>query len=299
VLAAVLIGGVPAADAAKIDAGDVKNADTRVSDDPVPSGETGSGFVPCPTGSRVFSGGAFWYTTGGPAGPSMAGGVHAITSSLPTTSGNAWYAHGFNESGVDLTLRVIAQCLPAGKLSGTKLRKKTLRVEIDPPAVGSRQAKCPDETRLYTGGALWSPPGSDSLDLDTADDTLLSTSAPLGQRTWYANGRNLAAVPRDLIVVALCLKSTKLESYSRRQAGVEITPPGSGLFSRQCKRGGAVGPAGLLWHKPGKDPKESHAERTRFVSAGGQDDPTFFHGGGVLLSGSSLRLDVRSYCVDR
>jgi len=66
------------------------------------------GYVTCPAGRRIVSGGAFWHVPGEAPDPELG---QSIGSSTATTNGKGWYASGRSLYDVALELRLVALCL--------------------------------------------------------------------------------------------------------------------------------------------------------------------------------------------
>jgi hypothetical protein len=84
---------------------------TVVGDSPAGASSVAGGYLPCPGGQRIVSGGAFWHLPG--QGPDPALGANSwITSSTPTTDTRGWYADGKNASLTPRVLTTVIHCLP-------------------------------------------------------------------------------------------------------------------------------------------------------------------------------------------
>ena len=144
------------------------------------------GYVSCPAGYKVFTGGAFWWRNS-PDEFLIGDPTLTLNGSTPTFDGNGWYADGLNfNDAVDANLRVIARCLPEGRLDKVKLRKETVGVSSSGPV--DRRVACPDGTRIISGGAFWHYPGA-APDWTSAFDRLAS-SGPTSATCLVRGGRD-------------------------------------------------------------------------------------------------------------
>jgi hypothetical protein len=170
----------------------------------VGSGMTGGGRVSCPGGSRVFSGGAVWHEPGEQPAADLSDSVRT-SSSIPARRARGWYADGYNFSGFELRLKVVALCARHRALEGLKRKVKEVPSAAYSTGFGG-SVECPRGTRVVTGGGGWHPEG-EPPDPEGAAGTLISSSAPTRNfKRWYATGVNFIG-PADyrLQVVALCV----------------------------------------------------------------------------------------------
>src|SRR5436190_739234 len=118
----------------------------------IDDGATGGGEVKCPPRRRLLNGGAVWHRPGQEPDPSL-GAMVRTESSAPATDDKGWFADGYNYTGVQLQLRVVAACVPKGRLGRVRAQKEDL------PAGAGLSAgdllKCPSCKRVLTGGALF------------------------------------------------------------------------------------------------------------------------------------------------
>jgi hypothetical protein len=164
---------------------------------------TGGGEVKCPPRMRLLNGGAVWHVPGQGPDPSL-GAMVRTESSAPATDGKGWFADGYNYSGVQLQLRVVAACVPRRRVGRVRAQKEDL------PAGAGLSAgdllECPSGKRVLTGGALFHELGR-APDPTMAYGARISSSSPTRDaKGWYADGHNFYGFPDDqLRIVVLCV----------------------------------------------------------------------------------------------
>ena len=284
---------------AKIDAGDLKQSTTATVDfAAAPNAGTG-GTALCPAGTKVFSGGAFWYETGSPdPAPTITSGL-TLTGSSPNFQGSGWYADGRNASGDGFTLRVIARCLPEQKLDSVVTKVKTLNVPNG--EVVDKELECFRGTRVISGGAYWHDVGSSTSPQPAeAGDGSISSSTPLSARSWYVsafNGPSAIPAAREDTISARCLVSRKLTKYKKVTSLSGLSAGGSSLATNKCKGAGRAGPAGIHVSRPGKNPRATEADRSYLLAIGVVENTRSFVGGMRVTAGSFLDVERRAYCL--
>jgi hypothetical protein len=168
----------------------------------IETGNPGGGVSECPQRMRVYSGGALWHEPGEPPDPALAAQLRT-SSSAPAPGRRGWYADGYNFTGAELRLEVVAMCLPKRRIGHVT---RVLETRTPPNSAGrGARSGCPKGTRVITGGAYWHPPG-EFADPAQAAGTLISSSAPVRRgHAWYADGVNfIGPIDYKLTVVAVC-----------------------------------------------------------------------------------------------
>ena len=292
-LVALFIAASPAS--GEIDAGDLDTAATVTADfhaGATDGGQVAGGYVSCPAGYKVFTGGAFWWRNS-PDEFLIGDSTLTLNGSTPTFDGNGWYADGLNfNDAVDANLRVIARCLPEGRLDKVKLRKKTVGVSAAGPV--DRRVACPDGTRIISGGAFWHNPGA-APDWTGAFDRLAS-SGPTSARAWYAAGAPQVG-PRRLTVVARCLASGRLSAYKRLDDRTTLQSGAPWSVTAGCGGGRRVGPTGVYFHKPGKPPKPALGDDSRLSAVGAWIDPNVYMDAGAVVGPAELIRESVAFCL--
>jgi len=164
---------------------------------------TGGGEVKCPSEMRLLNGGAVWHQPGQEPDPSL-GAMVRTESSAPAADDKAWFADGYNYSGVQLQLRVVAACVPKRRLGHVRAQKEDLAAGAGLSA--GDHLKCPSRKRVLTGGALFHRLGQ-APDPTMAYGAKISSSSPTRDaKAWYADGHNFYGFPDDqLRIVVLCV----------------------------------------------------------------------------------------------
>ena len=249
----------------------------------------------CPAGYKVFTGGAFWWRNdpnGLTGDPTL-----ALTSSTPTFDGNGWYADGVNRMEDDpWNLRVIARCLPEPRLDKVIVRKKTVGREI-PAGPVDRRVRCPDGTRIISGGAFWHRAGA-APDWIDALGGYLASSGPTSARAWYAAGANTALAERfRLTVVARCLASRRLSAYKRLDDRTKLQSGAFWSVSAACGGSRRVGPVGVYFHKPRKPPRPALGDDTALTAVGARVDPISYMDAGGVVGPATLIRESAAFCL--
>lgn len=292
---AIVLAVPSAASAAKLSGDDVFDDAIALSTDfnlpAYPADGLGGGYVSCPAGLNIFTGGAFVYPTGGTPKPTALIFLH-VGSSTPTTDGNGWYADASNGTTTPYTLRVELVCMPEEYFAGRQVITESAAVgngETD-----GQTARCSQGRRAYTGGTFWSTPGGPAP--STAGVAWVGASTPNGKATsWFGSGKAFA--PLDLYVSVHCLPSNRLAKYEKRQLDVNVPPGKDRAIGGKCPGSHpAVGPAGTFLHKPGKRPTEAMAGHTHLSNVGVHVDAERFYGGGRNIN-TNASLTARAFCL--
>jgi hypothetical protein len=160
-------------------------------------GNIAGGYVKCPRGQRVVTGGAFWHQKG--KGPDASNPGGEIGSSSVTFDAKGWYGDGFTPVGDQLT--VTALCLPSSRVGNYTLKKETLPAGSNGVAGG--YLKCPKNHLIVAGGAFWHAPGKGPNPSNALQDQLGSSAATFDAKGWYADGDGTSSL--RLTIVAQCL----------------------------------------------------------------------------------------------
>ena len=124
------------------------------------STEGSGGYVSCPVGYRIVTGGAGWKTPGDPFVASLAHD-YWLGGSTPTTDAAGWYADGRPFTSANgAVLRVVALCRPKSSVGTYSVKTLTLQA---PGGVGYRSVgnylSCATG-RVVASGAYWHDPGT-------------------------------------------------------------------------------------------------------------------------------------------
>lgn len=241
--------------AAKLTASDVEagaQVKGRAETGPFPNLSAG-GYTTCPTGTRVFGGGAAFDDDE----------VGWVTSSSPTFSGDGWYAHGFRIGEDATVIKTRMSCLPAAKLAGSKLATDTGK----PDAGGftKARAECPGNTRVYTGGAFISRQGNpNGPDLSVVSDAAPSVSAALRDGSGWTAAASSDSDSVQLTAVAHCLAPKRLGDLERVEATYRTTRRDTVKSPYlDCGPGGQVIAApGASWQQAGDAPNRASTSKT-------------------------------------
>lgn len=159
----------------------------------------GGGYVSCPVGQRIVTGGAGWRTPGDPFVPSLASNTW-ISGTSPTTNAKGWYGAGAAYvPGV--VLRVVALCRP--KSSVGTYSAKTLTIPASESDAGS-YLSCATGKRVVAMGAFWHAPGS-APDPASSDSYYLSSATPTSDaKGMYGAGLSRHPGTQDLTLALFC-----------------------------------------------------------------------------------------------
>jgi hypothetical protein len=163
----------------------------------VASGDVAGGYVKCPRGQRIVTGGAFWHQPG--QGPDPSSDPGYLTSSSATFDAKGWYADGPAAFGGG-QLTITALCLPASHIGKYTLKKTTLTPSS---GVAGGYLKCPNKQGIVAGGAFWHAPGQGPDPNNARQAALGSSAATFDAKGWYADGQ--ANNGLQLTLVAQCL----------------------------------------------------------------------------------------------
>jgi hypothetical protein len=164
----------------------------------VSSGHTGGGYVKCPRGQRIVTGGAFWHFAH--QGPDPGTDPGALGSSSATFDAKGWYADGVAFSSAQLT--ITALCLPPSRIGSYTLKHITFKPGAGGVAGG--YLKCPKKQGIVAGGAFWHKPGKGPDPNNALVDVLGSSAATFDAKGWYADGAT-NNTSLQLTAVAQCL----------------------------------------------------------------------------------------------
>jgi hypothetical protein len=160
---------------------------TTVRIDAAGTGGVAGGYLACPKGQRVVTGGVAWIVPGEPL-TTPRGPLAHLVSSTPTVDGKGWYADGSSrlEVGGIERLRIVAVCGPAASVGVVSVRTKDR-----PPNSGDNSGAylaCPKGQRVMAGGAFIHPTGQ-GPDLDFSRYAMAKASTPTTDgKGWYARG---------------------------------------------------------------------------------------------------------------
>ncbi len=210
-------------------------------------GQSVGGYLACPKGKRIVTGGAFWHRPGEGPDAQLAG---YLTSSTPTTNGKGWYASGLNGDGTQLQLRIVALCLPKAKVGKYTVKTQDLGA-ADGTNVGN-YLSCPSGKRIVAGGAFWHRPGEGPDAQLTA--FLKSSTSTTDGKGWYASGRNSDGFQLRLRIVAQCLPKAKVGKYAVRTTDLTAAVGESVGNYLSCPSGKRIVSGGAFWHRPGEGP---------------------------------------------
>lgn len=257
--AVTVVLAVPPSAAAKLDAGDLKNAQLRTKTFLPFTGDFGDpapppgGYVKCPKGTRVLTGGAYVHDPGeGPSTPGP-GEFEPIGASAPTKNGKRWYA-----AGVELTapkrVTVAVRCLPKRKLSAVESKVAELN-----PASGEaigKTLRCSRGMEALTGGALWHRPGERPVPEEAGKGLLASSTVTANGRAWYADGTDNFLIEEErLRVVVRCVPKAELAGTSTKERTIEDVPDdGIAGATVRCRKGRRALTGGGFWHASGSGP---------------------------------------------
>jgi hypothetical protein len=179
------------------------------------------GTVACPTGMKVFSGGAIISST------SVA---ENLNSSIPSSDGKSWQVWVNNTSGTAGTFVVYAVC---GKGIG---RYSIINGGVSPQPPGLNQsnqiqAVCPVGTVVLGGGGFTS---------SSSPFTMLAQSEPgYDRRTWYAAFNNRSAETTNDTTYAIC--GARPAGYTHVHGAANNVAPGTQVGATvSCPTGAVV-----------------------------------------------------------
>lgn len=250
----------------------------------------------CGGNLRAISGGAFW---DGPAvTPGEADGFW--TSSLAPFGKRHWYGAGGNVSGMNAGHSRYVQCLPKGKLRGSRTGIKDIPVaDLEH---GGGHARCPQGTRLFGGGAFWHD-GDGDPEFTLANDAWLSSSYPDdGGKFWYADGENRTGDDSVLRVVVRCLPTGRLSKVKFRRANYPLEDGEVGGGPLTCQPGTVALTGGAYRHRPGDPPRPNNGDDFRISSmfhndATGFPSQAFYTDGHNFSGDDDWVLTVVAYCL--
>jgi hypothetical protein len=242
--------------------------------------------LPCGTGLRIVTGGAFLHVPGGGPDPMLNA---YLSSSAPTRDAKGWFAAGINWGPGEVLLRIVAYCLPKAAIGSY-----TIVTSEGTPAHGAyadRDRRCPAGQRVVTGGGLWHRSGVRS---STDVEGYLRSSAPDGDaRGWYSVGYNDDTDP-SFTVIALCRAAGKIGAYSMRRLDVPVGTDEADGDRVDCPAGSRAIPGGAFWHRAGeaRDPGLATWLRASAPQAGGKR----WYAGGVNNDAATVRLRIVVLC---
>jgi len=164
---------------------------TIVKRDATPVGSVGDGYVACPVGHQLITGGAMWMTSGLPRVPSI--GAGQLGGSAPVDA-RTWIANGY---GAGLLLRVIGLCRPATFVGTTGIRFNEVAATALVPTVS---IQCAAGKRALSGGTFWKTSAGSII----ATNPLGISRPTIGARGWYASGWKVGFGSPTLVVVVFC-----------------------------------------------------------------------------------------------
>ena len=137
-------------------------------------------------------------------------------------------------------------------VQSSKLKLKSIDRSV-PGNVGGT-VRCPPQKTALTGGAFWHQTG---LGPDPAISNLVSltSSYPVGERKWYADGRNSGANPRTLTIEIRCLPSRKLKAAVTRSNSKTLASGTAGKVKAECPSDYETFAGGSYLAEPGDEPK--------------------------------------------
>jgi hypothetical protein len=309
-LAGVLaLMAVSPASAQKVGADDLKQFQLRTKTFEVGSEEANGGYVRCPDGSRVVTGGAFWDAGG--AGPDPSEEDVRITGSSANFAADRWFGSGTNVGTGTMDLVVAAQCLPQSnskKIGAGDLRRyqtESKAFSIPTFQAGGGYVGCREGSRVITGGAF--PSGAVTSPNPSREDLYLTgSSATFTADGWY--GAGLAVVPGagDLVVWAQCLPtsssrkvgSNDLKLYELRTQTFVVGPDQAGGGYVSCPAGSRVVTGGAFWDSGGMGP-DPLDDQVRLTGSSATFAADGWYGAGANLSGVSRDLIVAALCLPR
>jgi hypothetical protein len=172
------------------------------------SGSTGSTTASCPAGT-VATGGGF----------SIGSDSLVYTQAK---NGNGWTAVAKNNSGVDRTLTVYAECLTYPSASTTQVEN---HISVSAGGYASQTAVCPGGS-VVTGGGYTSAP----------DGSMWTYASWQNGNNWQVTERNTSGVAKDFHVYAVCLSGTPLATVRQNATG-DIPAHGNGFVAAACPAG--------------------------------------------------------------
>ncbi len=247
---------------------------------------SGGGYLACPTGQRIVSGGAYWHQPGqGPDASNPAG--NSLGSSTPTTDGKGWYADGGTEGAQQLT--ITALCLPRSQVG--KYTLKTVDLSSSDTAGG--YLACPTGQRIVSGGAYWHAPGQ-GPDPSSVDDWIGSSTPTTDGKGWYADGFTDSA--RQLTITALCLPKQQIGTYTLKTVNLNTGADGgrAGGYLK-CPKKQRIVSGGAYWHPPGQGPAPSSAGTDQMGSSTATTDGKGWYADGV--GPPDLQLTITALCL--
>ncbi len=248
VAALAALGGAAPATAA-ITASDVTGADLVSTDITNGAGGFSGGYVFCPAGRRVLTGGAYWGPTVGP--PSFEDADNAyLANSTVTNDKKGWYADGFHRApSYSMDLTELAFCIGTRQLAGSKLRYVTKRAGNFSKASG--RARCPQGSRVHTGGAFFHPK-DDGPNPPQGGDSRTAASFPLKNGAgWYGGGTSGYANGR-LSVFAWCLPEGQFGPIKQKTVTQTLADDANGGGYVDCPGARAALTGGAYWRKPNR-----------------------------------------------
>jgi len=212
-----------------------------------PTGEQTLGYVECPSGTVVFSGGV---SVDGEIGQN-------INSSWPLNS-TEWEAWVNNTSGLDAGFYVYAVC--ADEPSNYSIAESSL-FAAEPYDLASEPQACPKKTVVLGGGAY-----SDSSATDVNLNDSYPTTGAKKASEWEATMDNDNSTDSGLYVYAVCAKKPK--KYSVRVGSATDNPSDSTTFvkSTACAKGVIIGGGLISDSILGVDINETAPDGTKWES---------------------------------
>jgi hypothetical protein len=295
---AVLLTAVSPASASRLKAGDVKagtliTSDVPIDDDFGGAALIGGGYVSCPAGTKIFTGGAYLYRTGLDPQPAAPRRAH-VTSSTPTEDGNGWYADAVSRGNTELTLRTVLRCLPGLTTADVVWQSETITRE---DSGGEKTARCPDGYRAISGGTYFSTPGG-GVEPDNAPSKVMNSTPTADGRGWF--GRAVAFAELDITVAVRCMASDELAPYTRETVETEIGSHDTAVETGACPRSHpAVGPAGAFLSQPGKGPVGNLGEADNLSPGGALEAVRRFSAAAEIYSFDvdNVELVARVFCL--
>jgi hypothetical protein len=206
---------------------------TVAGDTPAVAHNVAGGYLACPDGQRVVSGGAFWHLPGQSPNQALATDSY-VGSSSPTSDARGWYADGYNINSSPRVLTTVIQCLPDAGFNAVTTETYTVKVPVKKRkhkgkrrlAEASKKKKgkrfrTETRTRSVTHVGQYSIVSHESPDIPRVQGSGGYVSCPPGQRIvtggafWHAPGAG---------------PSPALASLSRVSSSAP-TPDGSGWYA--------------------------------------------------------------------
>jgi hypothetical protein len=181
-------------------------------------------------------------------------------------------------------------------VQSSKLKLKSIDRSV-PGNVGGT-VRCPPQKTALTGGAFWHQTG---VGPDPAISNLVSltSSYPVGERKWYADGRNSAANPRTLTIEVRCLPARKLKAAVTRTNSKILDSGTAGQVRAGCPNGYEEFTGGSYLAEPGGKPKPGVGPKRGRITGSYPDNDEWRAVGGNFSEGKlALTAVVRCFPTD-